>query len=86
VKSVCLIAIVMLALVAGCSIVMPADRAVIHDHYLNASAINAKVQAEDTLPIYVRTWWDAEEKTWKAMDAWSKGEKFPAATQPAGGN
>ena len=69
-----LLIVVLALLVAGCSYVTPSDRLVIHDHYLNAVAINAKVQVDPALPDYAKTWWGAEERTWKAMDAWAKGK------------
>jgi len=77
----------LLLAVAGCSVVTPSDRAVIHDHRLNAVAINERVQADTELPHYVRVWWAAEADTWIAMDAWAAGEKFPEApaTRPAEG-
>ena len=67
----------------GCSYVTPADQAVIHANYQNAVAINAKVQVDPACPAYAKVWWDAEAKTWVAMDAWAKGVKFPT-TAPAG--
>ena len=67
--------------VGGCSVVMPSDRAVIHDHRLNAEAINAKVQTDANLPAWVREWWDAEAQTWRAIDAWATGKPFSQETQ-----
>ena len=72
-----ILCVLLVLLLVGCSYVKPSDRVVIHDHHLNAQAINAKVQVDEALPDYVKQWWAAEAKTWKALDAWAKGEPFP---------
>ena len=92
-KVAIVLALVGLMFAGGCAYVPPGDQLVIHSNNLNAQAINAKVQASPTapavpdgtlapVPAYVKVWWAAEAKTWTAMEAWSKGQKFPA-TAPA---
>ena len=71
--------VMLLTMAAGCSYVAPADRQVIHAHHLNAQAIAAKAETDPALPDYAQQWWTAEAKTWRALDAWAKGEKFDAA-------
>ena len=61
--------------VGGCSLVMPADRDMIHQHALNAQAFNERVQANPDVPLVVKGWMSAEYRTWQAMDAWAKGKK-----------
>jgi len=73
---VCLAATALALTMGGCSVVTPSDRALIHDHRLNADAINVKVQADANLPAWVREWWDAEARTWRAIDAWAAGKPF----------
>lgn len=68
---------------AGCSIIMPADREMLHGHHLNAQAFNAKTQSGEASPEAMRAWIAAEARTWAALDAWSKGEKPAAAAAPA---
>ena len=67
------------AVVAGCSIVMPADREVLHGHFLNAVAVNAKVQAIETPTpeewAACKAWWNAEAETWTWVDDWTRGVK-----------
>ena len=66
-------------LASGCSVIVPSDREMIHQNYLNAQAMNAKVQAIQTPTqdewCACRKWWQQEEWTWAALDAWAKGEK-----------
>jgi hypothetical protein len=62
---------------AGCTIVTPADRVVIHQNYLNAQAMNAKVQAV-AVPTpnqwaAVQAWWNSEENCWMWLDDWANG-------------
>jgi len=75
VLAVCLAA----ALAAGCSIIMPADRDMIHQNRLNAEAVAAKVQAipipSDADWTACQTWFAQEARTWRALDAWAQGKK-----------
>ena len=75
------VAVTLMLLMCGCvSYVTPADRAVIHDQYLNARDINDRVHGDESLPDYARAWWAAEAEAWRAIDAWSHGK----AASPAG--
>jgi hypothetical protein len=80
-KRVTMLVMCAVVLLAGCSYVTPGDRLVIHDNALNASAIAAKAEVDANLPDYARRWFAAEAKTWRAMDAWAKGEPFVKATE-----
>lgn len=69
---------------AGCSNVTSADRNVIAENYENCRAINSKVQklefyvkdGEVYKPApWVKEWFDAETRTWNAMNAWANNEK-----------
>jgi len=71
--------------VGGCSIIMPADRDMIHQHALNAEAFTARVQVNPAVPEVVKAWLAAENRTWQAMDAWAKGKKPLTAPEPAAG-
>ena len=62
-------------LVGGCSYIRPSDRTVIATHYLNAVAIEKRVAADEELPDWVKRWWWYEAETWRAMVAWSDGDK-----------
>lgn len=73
-----------LVAVGGCSYVTPSDREVIHAHRLNAEAMAASVQADPNLPPYAARWWRAEARTWRAMDAWARGEDIEADPNAGG--
>lgn len=79
-----LVLCLLVAGMTGCmSYVTAGDRAVIHANYLNAVDTSVKVQTDPACPQYARDWWRDEAKTWTALDAWSRGVKFPT-TAPAG--
>lgn len=72
----CLAIVAAVMLAVGCSYVTPSDREVIHAHRLNAEAMARAVDRDPNLPAYASTWWQAEARTWRAMDAWALGESI----------
>lgn len=76
-KSLWMLLLVMTTFSAGCVIVRPSDAALISRHRQNAEDIAQAVAADPTLPPYAKKWWDAEARTWRALEAWAHGDPPP---------
>lgn len=71
----CVCLMLVLLVLGGCSVVLPSHARLIDQHAGNAAAINAKVQADPTLPAEVKTWWAAEAQTWTYLSDWAHGRR-----------
>ncbi len=79
-------ALLVVLLISGCAYVPSKAKNVIAANYRNVQLTNTRVQEiqlEDLsdpqkLELFlssVKVWWAADERTWKAMVAWSEGKK-----------
>ena len=73
-KTMTILALLGLVALTGCVSVNSQARNVIDANASNAAFINDKVQADESLPAYAKTWWKAEAETWQAMSAWANGK------------
>ena len=71
-----LIPLLLLAVIlGGCSLIAAKDTLAIDQVMGNAVAINAKVQADANLPIYVRQWWAEDANQWTYLSDWAHGKR-----------
>ena len=68
-----IILVLLCAMFAGCSVVMPSHANIIDDHCGNAQAINEKIQADPDVSSAIKEWWAAEAETWQYMSDWAHG-------------